>query len=172
VIRFYKTGGPEVLRIEDVRCPKPTGNEALIRAQTVALSRPDLLWREESHSEAPVFPAQVGYDGAGVVKSVGPEVKSFKVRDHVSKFPAVSLLNSTPHAETIFCPETALLVYPEDLTPEQAAAADTGLLTADFAPLELACLKRYPHVVVTAASSFMGPPAFPMIRFIGAKTSP
>ena len=27
MIRFYKSGGPEVLKIEDVRRPKPVGNE-------------------------------------------------------------------------------------------------------------------------------------------------
>ena len=40
VIRFYKTGGPEVLRIEEVRWPKPVGNDVLVRVQALALSRP------------------------------------------------------------------------------------------------------------------------------------
>jgi NADPH:quinone reductase-like Zn-dependent oxidoreductase len=65
VIRFHKTGGPEVLRIEEVRRPKPTGNEVLVRVQALGLSRPDLVWREGSSFEEPVFPAQIGYDAAG-----------------------------------------------------------------------------------------------------------
>jgi hypothetical protein len=36
VIRFYKTGGPDVLRVEDVRWPQPLENEVLIRVQALA----------------------------------------------------------------------------------------------------------------------------------------
>src|SRR5271163_3508011 len=170
VIRFHKTGGPEVLRIEEIRRPKPTGNEVLVRVQAVALSRPDLVWREGSYFEEPEFPAQIGYDAAGVVESVGPEVKNLNVGDRVSTFPTVSLLDYTAHGETMVYPETALHVYPENLTPVQAAAVNTGLFTAYFALVELAGLKRDQYVVVTAASSSMGVAAIQMSRAIGAKS--
>ena len=70
VIRFHKTGGPEVLRIEEVRRPKPTGSEVLVRVEALGLSRSDFVWREGSSFEEPVFPAQIGYDAAGVVESI------------------------------------------------------------------------------------------------------
>jgi len=169
VIRFYKTGGPDVLRVEDVRWPQPLGNEVLIRVQALALSRLDLLWREGSYCEEPQFPAQIGYEAAGVVESVGPEVKSLKVGDPVSTFPAVSLTDYAAHGETILYPESALLAYPQNLTPEQAAAANTGLFTAYFALVELACLKPDQHVVVSAAGSSMGVAALQMVKAVGAK---
>jgi NADPH:quinone reductase-like Zn-dependent oxidoreductase len=173
VIRFHKAGGPEVLRIEEIRRPKPAGNEVLVRVQAVALSRSDLVWREGSYFEEPVFPAQIGYDAAGVIESVGPEVKNLHVGDHVSTFPAVSLLDYPAHGETIgetiVHPETALQVYPENLTPVEAAAVNTGLFTAYFALVELAGLKRDQYVVVTAASSSMGVAAIQMSRAIGAQ---
>lgn len=68
MIRFYKTGGPEVLIVEHARWPEPVGNEVLIRVQALALSRLDLLWREGSYCEEPQFPAQIGYEAAGVVE--------------------------------------------------------------------------------------------------------
>src|SRR5208282_2248811 len=129
VIRFHKPGGPEVLRIEEIRRPKPTGNEVLVRVQAVALSRPDLVWREGSYFEEPVFPAQIGYDAAGVIESVGSEVKNLHVGEHVSTFPAVSLVDYPAHGEAIVYPETALQVYPENLRPVEAAAVNTGLFT-------------------------------------------
>ena len=58
VIRFYKNGGPEVLKIEEIARPQPKGREVSIRVQAIALSRTDLLWREGSYLEQPVFPAQ------------------------------------------------------------------------------------------------------------------
>src|ERR1700675_2680649 len=169
VIRFYKTGGTDVLRIDEIQLPQLKKNEVLVRVQAVAVSRWDLLWREGSYFEEPKFPAQIGYDAAGVVESVGPEVSKLKVGDRVSTFPAVSLLDYTAHGEKIIYPETALMVYPESLTPVQAAAVNTGLLTAYFALLELADLKRHQHVVITAASSSMGIAAIQMSKAIGAK---
>src|ERR1700745_4497543 len=109
VIRFYKTGAPEVLRVEDVRRPQPLGNEVLIRVQALALSRLDLLWREGSYCEEPQFPAQIGYEAAGVVESVGPEVKSLNVGDPVSTFPAVSLTDYAAHGGILRYPGRARL---------------------------------------------------------------
>ena len=170
VIRFHKTGEPDVLRIEEIRRPKPKGNEALVRVQAIALSRKDLLWREGSYFEEPVFPAQIGCDAAGVVESVGPEVKKLKVGDHVSTLPAVSLLDYTAHGDFMIYPETALHVYPQNLTPVQATAVNAGLFTAYFALVELACLKRDQFVVITAASSSMGVAAIQLSKAVGAKS--
>jgi NADPH:quinone reductase-like Zn-dependent oxidoreductase len=170
VIRFHQTGGSDVLRIEEIQLSQLKENEVLVRVQAVAVSRLDLLWRAGSHFEEPEFPAQIGYDAAGIVESVGPEVKTLKVGDRVSTFPAVSLLDYVAHGETIIYPETALIVYPKSLTPVQAAAVNTGLFTAYFALLELADLKRDQHVVITAASSSMGIAAIQMAKAIGAKS--
>jgi NADPH:quinone reductase-like Zn-dependent oxidoreductase len=170
LIRFYKTGGSEVLRIDEVPLSHPKENEALVRVEAVALSRLDLLWREGAFFEEAAFPARIGYDAAGVVESVGPEVKSLKVGDRVSTFPAVSLLDYAAHGETIIYPETALFAYPESLTPVQAAAVNTGLFTAYFALVELAQLRRQQHVVISAASSSMGIAAIQMAKAVGAKS--
>jgi NADPH2:quinone reductase len=169
-IRFYQTGESDVLRIDEIQLSQLKKNEVLVLVQAVAVSRMDLMWRAGSYFEEPEFPAQIGYDAAGVVVSVGPEVKTLKVGDRVSTFPAVSLLDYGAHAETIIYPETALIVYPESLTPVQAAAVNTGLFSAYFALLELANLKRDQHVVITAASSSMGIAAIQMSKAVGAKS--
>jgi hypothetical protein len=77
VIRFYKTGGPEVLKVEDVRWPQPVGNEVLIRVRALALSRLDLLWREGSYCEEPQFPAQIGYEAPPASSSWSALLKRF-----------------------------------------------------------------------------------------------
>jgi NADPH:quinone reductase-like Zn-dependent oxidoreductase len=76
VIRFHRTGGPEVLEIDDIELAALKDNEVLIRVEALALGRADILWREGSYVEDPVLPAQIGYDAAGVVQSVGPKVKN------------------------------------------------------------------------------------------------
>ena len=141
----------------------------LVRAQAVTVSRPDLLWREGSYFEEPEFPAPIGYDAAGVVESIGPEVKTLKVGNRVSTFPAASLLDYAAHAETITYPETALLVYPENLTRVQAAAVNTGLFTAYFALLELAYFKRDQHVVITAGGEDVQEAILDLTEGLGAE---
>jgi NADPH:quinone reductase-like Zn-dependent oxidoreductase len=89
----------------------------LIRVQAIALSRIDLLWREGSYFEKPVFPAGIGYDAAGVIESVGLEVRTLRVDDCVSTFPAVSLLDYPANGERLIYPELALLVRPEEIDP-------------------------------------------------------
>jgi NADPH:quinone reductase-like Zn-dependent oxidoreductase len=78
-IRFCKMGGSEVPGIDEIQLSQLKENEVLVRVQAVAVSWPNLLWREGSYFEEPEFPAQIGYGAAGVVESVGPEVKTLKV---------------------------------------------------------------------------------------------
>jgi NADPH:quinone reductase-like Zn-dependent oxidoreductase len=170
VIRFHKTGGTDVLKIEKIQLSRPKANEVLVRVQALTVSHPDLLWREGAYFEEPELPAQIGYDAAGVVESLGPEVTTLKMGDRVSTFPATSLLDYTAHAEFIIYPETALMVYPQNITPVPAAAVNTGLFTAYFALIELASLKRGQHVVITAASSSMGIAAIQIAKAIEAKS--
>jgi NADPH:quinone reductase-like Zn-dependent oxidoreductase len=77
--RFYKTGKSDVLKIDKIQLSKLKQSEVLVRVQSFSVSRSDFLWREGSYFEDPEFPAQIGYDVAGVVESVGPEVKTLKV---------------------------------------------------------------------------------------------
>src|ERR1700726_453909 len=88
VIRFYKTGGSDVLRTDEIQLSRLKDNEVLVRVQAIAIRRPHLLWGEGSYFNETDFPAQIGYDGGGVVESVGPQVKTLTVGDRVSTFRA------------------------------------------------------------------------------------
>jgi NADPH:quinone reductase-like Zn-dependent oxidoreductase len=169
VIRFHKTGGPEVLKAEELLLPEPKGSEVSMRVNAIALSRIDILWREGSYFEQAILPAGIGYDAAGVVESVGPEVKTLRVGDHVSTFPAVSLLDYTAHGEAILYPEEALFVYPRNFNLGQAAAVNSGLFAAYFAFVELAGVQPNQYVVITAASSSMGIAGIQLAKALGAK---
>jgi hypothetical protein len=91
VIRFHRTGGPEVLQIDEIELPPLKNHEVLLKMDALAISRADILWREGDYVEDPIFPAQIGYDGAGVVDPIGPNTKRSDRGDRVSIFPAASL---------------------------------------------------------------------------------
>jgi len=170
LIRFHQTGGPHVLRIDEIPQSEPRENEVVVRVKAVGLSRIDVLWREGGYVEDPVFPAQIGYDAAGTVEAVGAKVVGFNVGDRVSTFPAVSLLDYGAHGDVILYPDHALLLYPANLSPIEAAAVNTALFTGYFALVELANLQAGQFVVVTAPSSSTGIAALQLARKIGAKT--
>jgi NADPH:quinone reductase-like Zn-dependent oxidoreductase len=170
IIRFHRTGGPEVLQIDEIEQAAPKNNEVVIKVEALALGRADVLWREGNYVEDPVFPAQIGYDAAGVVQSVGPEVTTVKPGDRVSTVPACSLLDYGAHGEEILYPENALFAHPPALSPEEASSVNTGLFLAYFALVELAGLKSCEYVVVTAATASTGIAALQLANMLGAKS--
>jgi NADPH:quinone reductase len=169
VIRFHRTGGPEVLQIDEIELPTLKNNEVLLKMDALAISRADILWREGDYVEDPILPAQIGYEGAGVVDSIGPKVKTIRPGDRVSTFPAASLVEYAAHGEKIVYPESSLLTYPPNLNPAQAASANTALFLAYFALVELAALRQGRFVVITAATASTGIAALQLAKRLGAK---
>lgn len=167
VIRFHRTGGPEVLQIDEIELPAPRANEVVLLVEALALCRADLLWREGNYFEDPVLPARIGYHAAGVVQSVGSKVKSVQPGDRVSTFPACSLVDYGAHGQKIIYPARALLVYPPNLSPEEAASVNTELFLAYFTLKELAGLQRGQYVVVTAATASTGMAALQVANIRG-----
>ena len=79
VVRFHKTGGPEVLNIEQLDVPAPGKGEVQIRVKALGLNRAESMFRRGEYIEQPAFPARIGYEAAGTVAAVGPGVEGFKV---------------------------------------------------------------------------------------------
>lgn len=46
VVRFHQTGGPEVLKIENVAVPPPDTGEVRIAVKTLGLNRADSMFRK------------------------------------------------------------------------------------------------------------------------------
>src|SRR5260370_39221235 len=78
IIRFRQPGPPEVLEVEEEFVREPKAGEVLLRVDALGLSRIDLLWREGSYFEQPVFPAGIRYDAAGALQSVWTGVRTSK----------------------------------------------------------------------------------------------
>jgi hypothetical protein len=57
VIRFHRTGGPEVLQIDEIEQPPLKNNEVLLKMDALAIGRADILWRERDYVEDPILPA-------------------------------------------------------------------------------------------------------------------
>ncbi|MDO5626647.1 MAG: alcohol dehydrogenase catalytic domain-containing protein, partial [Pseudomonadota bacterium] len=80
-IRFSETGGPEVLRFEDVEVGAPGPGQARVRHSYIAVNFIDIYFRTGRYPLA--LPAGLGSDAVGVVEAVGPGVTDVKVGERV-----------------------------------------------------------------------------------------
>ena len=81
-IRVHQTGGPEVLKLEDVPTRRPGPGQVVGRPCAVGVNPVDTYVRSGRYGQK-VFPYTPGADGAGVVESVGDGVRRFKPGDRV-----------------------------------------------------------------------------------------
>lgn len=150
VVREY--GEPEVMRLEEVEKPKTDGRNVLVRVAAVGVNPVDVYLRSGLFAYAPKLPYTPGNDAAGVVESVGPEVKRFKPGDRV--YTAGSITGA--YAEYTLCSEEQLGLLPENVSFEEGAGIWTPYATAFRALFQKAKCEAGETVLVHGASGGVG----------------
>jgi NADPH2:quinone reductase len=127
-IRIHTTGGPEVLRYEELPQPHPAAGQVLVRVAASGVNYIDIYHRSGLYPLP--LPATLGQEGAGTVEAVGPGVVGIQPGDRVawSGIPG-------SYADYILAPAERLVGVPAHLGLEQAAAAMLQGMTAHY----LAC---------------------------------
>jgi NADPH:quinone reductase-like Zn-dependent oxidoreductase len=167
-VRFHETGGPEVLRIEDIAVPPPGPGEIRIRVKALGLNRAEALMRRGTYIETPVLPSGLGLEAAGRVEALGDGVTGFALGDAVSLMPPTSMVRWPVHGELIRFPAEFVVKHPPDLSFEQAAASWMQYLTAYGALIDIAKLRADDIAIITAASSSVGLAAIKIAKLVGA----
>src|SRR5437773_1862738 len=73
------SGGPEVLRLEEVPTPTPAAGEILVKVRSVSVNRTlDLIVRQGNYPVKVQLPHILGVDPAGVVAHVGTDADTIK----------------------------------------------------------------------------------------------
>lgn len=174
---YERYGPPEVLQLQEVDEPTPKDNEVLIKTHATTVTSGD--WRVRSLNVPAGFglmtrlvfgvsrPKQpiLGTELAGVIESVGNDVKKFKVGDQVFAFSDTAM---GCHAEYKCMPEDgAVALKPPNLTFEEAAALSFGGTTAlDF--FRRGRLQNGERVLVNGASGAVGTAAVQLAKHFGA----
>jgi NADPH:quinone reductase-like Zn-dependent oxidoreductase len=89
-VRFYQTGGPENLKIEDAPAREPGNDEVKLRVQATGLNRAESLYCRGQYLEKPELPSRLGYEAAGIVEAVGPGVDKSWIGKRVATIPGYS----------------------------------------------------------------------------------
>ena len=168
IVRFHKTGGPEVLQFDELPLAEPGQGEVRIKVEALGLNRAEAQFRMGLYLERPHLPSRLGYEAAGVVDALGPGVQGFKIGDRVSTIPAFSQGKYGVYGESAVVPAAAVAHHPDNLSSAQAAAIWMQYLTAYGALVELGGLVRGEPVLITAASSSVGLAAIQIAKRLGA----
>jgi len=115
-IRFHKTGGPEVLQLDDIAVPDPGPNQARLRHGAIGVNFIDTYQRTGLYPLP--LPCVAGNEGAGVVEAVGQGVTLVKPGDRV----AYTGAPPGAYAEARLYPADRLVKIPDGISDEQAAS--------------------------------------------------
>ena len=169
IVRFHETGGPEVLKIEEVPRRAPGAGEIRIRVHAIGLNRAEAMYRAGAYLEAPKLPSGLGYEACGIVDAVGPGVAEFSPGMAVSTIPAFSMTEYGMYGDEVIAPAHAVVVNPEGQGFADAAASWMQYLTAWGALVDIAGVKAGDVVLIPAATSSVGLAAIQIVRAAGGR---
>ncbi|NJR63174.1 MAG: alcohol dehydrogenase catalytic domain-containing protein [Cyanobacteria bacterium CRU_2_1] len=167
VVKFYQTGGTEVLKVEERPIPEPSIGEVLVKIHASALNRAQLLYLQGAYAYPPQFPSMLGDEAVGVIEKLGAGVDRFAVGDRVSILSSTNMIANGTHAEHTVVSVDAVIPTPETLDNLSAAALWIAYLTAYAAIIEGANLQPGQPVVIAAASSSSGVAAIQIVKDVG-----
>lgn len=168
IVRFHRTGGPEVLQIDDIDIGAPGPGEVRLRVHAIGLNRAEAMFRQGAYLEAPELPSKLGYEAAGEVEAIGEGVTGFAVGDVVSTIPAFSMTQYGVYGDAAIVPVHAVVKHPTNLNWSEAASIWMQYLTAWGALVHNGALTAGDAVIITAASSSVGIAAIQIANSLGA----
>ena len=149
-IRFHETGGPDVLRLEEVAVGDPGPDEVRIRHEAVGLNFADTYFRTGLYP-APL-PAGMGVEAAGVVEAVGKGVTHVDPGDRVTYTGSPLGAYSTERV----MPAAPLIRLPDAISCETAAAMTMRGLTAAYLMRRITPLAAGDTILLHAAAGGVG----------------
>lgn len=120
-ILLTRTGGPDVLDYVEVVTPRPLDDQVLIKADTIGVSRPELLVRKGIYPWMPKLPAIPGIEMTGTVVERGRNVDRLAVGAKVFVSARELAERAGCYAEYIAVPTGAVFPLPDDVDLEAAA---------------------------------------------------
>jgi len=81
-VKINKTGGAEVLNLEEITLKKPQNDEVLIEHVAIGLNYIDTYHRSGLYPLT--LPSGIGMEATGIIKEVGPNVSNFSVGNKVA----------------------------------------------------------------------------------------
>jgi NADPH:quinone reductase-like Zn-dependent oxidoreductase len=157
----HETGGPEVLRIEEVDRPEPGEGEVLIHVRAGSVNPVD--WKYRRGVAEKQLPAVLGMDISGTVEL--SRADGFAEGDEV-----FGMAGSGGYAEFATASAAVIAKKPDAISHEQAAAIPVAGLTAWQALFDRGGLERGQKALIAGAAGGVGHFAVQFAAHAGAHT--
>jgi len=125
-IKVTNTGGPEVLKLEDITLEKPGADEVQIEHVSIGLNYIDTYHRSGLYPLK--LPTGIGMEAAGIIKEIGSNVSNFSVGDKIAYAAAPLGAYSTHRNYT----SKNIVKVPNDIDLEQISSAMTKGMTTFY----------------------------------------
>ncbi len=171
VIRRF--GGPDVLEIVDLAPPEPAAGQVRIRVRAAAVNPVDIATRAGWLADGGLMAANgeigIGWDLAGAVNAVGPDVDQFIVGDPVIGMRDLLSAPIGAQAEQLVLGIDAVAPAPRSISPVEASTLPLNGLTAMQA-LDRLELQHGQWLLVTGAAGALGGFALELAAIRGLRT--
>jgi NADPH:quinone reductase len=161
-IRIHETGGPDVLRWDEVDVGEPAAGQVLLRQTAVGLNYIDTYHRSGLYKIA--LPTVLGLEAAGVVERVGPNVDDVTAGDRV----AYASAPIGAYAEYRVYPADKLVKLPAGISDTQAAAMMLQGMTVEYLVRRTYAVHAGQTVLLHAAAGGVGLIASQWLKHLGA----
>jgi NADPH2:quinone reductase len=148
-VRIHRTGGPEVLSLEDVLVGEPGAGEVRLRQAAMGLNYIDVYHRTGYYPQP--LPLTPGLEGAGTVEAVGGDVTDLKPGDRVAYAGPLG-----GYADVRLIAADRLVKLPEAISFEQAAAMMLQGMTVQVLLRQVHPLQAGETILVHAAAGGTG----------------
>lgn len=159
-IRIHQTGGPEVLKYEEIAKADPKPGEVRLKQTAVGLNFIDTYHRSGLYPLQ--MPLTIGTEAAGVVEAAGRGVKSVKEGDRVAYCGLVGA-----YTDSRVLPADRLVKLPKWIDDKTAAAMMLKGMTAEYLIRRTYRVKKGETVVFHAAAGGVGLIACQWLRQLG-----
>ncbi|MGB5330197.1 MAG: quinone oxidoreductase [Gammaproteobacteria bacterium] len=149
-IRIHATGGPEVLKWEDIEVGDPGPGQVRLQQSACGLNYIDVYGRSGMYPVGEL-PAVLGMEGVGVIDTVGEGVDDLAAGDRVA-YP----MNLGAYAEARLIDASKLVSLPDSINDETAAAMMLKGLTAHYLLFRTYPVKAGDSILVYAAAGGVG----------------
>ena len=160
-IRFYETGGPEVLKLETVAVGEPGPGQARVRHTGIAVNFIDIYFRTGRYPAQ--LPSGLGSDAVGVVEAVGPGVTDIAAGDRVGYL----IGPQGAYSDVRVMPAEVLIKLPDGVSDSIAATLMMKGMTAQYLFRQVFPLKGGETILYHAAAGGVGLIACQWAKAIG-----
>lgn len=167
-IRVHEYGGPDALQFDEISLDPPGQGEVLIRHLAIGVNYADIHTRNGRYP-LPSRPHVIGGEGVGVVEALGAGVDHLQIGDRVAYSSGGHALPRGSYAEARVLSADRLILMPDEIDDETAAAMITKGLTVHYLLHDVFHVGPGHTILVHAAAGGVGVIMSQWARHLGAR---